>query len=80
MVNIAVVGSQIPKIGDVFACSTLTTGQIGKRMARGDSAHGAGLERGIQEVVQLVGHVTEWATTVVCDENIWRRKWKTPSI
>ena len=37
--NTLVTGFQIPKIGDIFGCSTATTGQITKRMARGDSAH-----------------------------------------
>jgi len=36
--NTLVTGFQIPKIGDVCACSTGTTGQIAKQMARGDSA------------------------------------------
>ena len=30
-------GFQIPKIGDVGACSTRTVGHMVKRMARGDS-------------------------------------------
>jgi len=35
--------SQIPKIEDICACSTATSGQITKRIARWDSAHQVGL-------------------------------------
>ena len=48
VVNISVAGSQIPKIGNVCACSTGTTGQIAKQMARGDSAYRIGLGRNLQ--------------------------------
>ena len=34
VVNVTVVGSQIPKIGDICACSTATMEQIARRMAR----------------------------------------------
>jgi len=45
VVNIHVTGSQIPKIGDICACSTITTGQITKGMTRGVSAYWIGLAR-----------------------------------
>ena len=34
VVNVTVVGSQIPKIGDICACSPAAIDQIGRRMAR----------------------------------------------
>ena len=45
VVNIAVAGSQIRKIGGICAWHWLTTGWIAKRMGRRDSAHWIGLVR-----------------------------------
>jgi len=42
-VNLAITRSEIPKIGNVCACSNATTGQIAKWIARGVSAHRVGL-------------------------------------
>ena len=52
MVNVPVAGFQIPKIGDVGACSTTRVGQMGKWMARRDSVHRVGLGLDIQKCLR----------------------------
>ena len=56
MVNLAVTGSQIPKFGDVCACSTTATGPIAKWIARGDLAHCIGPVKALQCPVDCGGN------------------------
>jgi len=52
--NTLVTVFQIPKSGDVCACSTATTGQIARRMARQDSMHWIGPDNGSKSL-------TDWS-------------------
>ena len=56
MLDLAVTGSQIPKFGDVCACSTTATSSIAKWIARGDLAHWIGLVPALQCPVDCGGN------------------------
>ena len=49
---------KIPKIGNVYACSYITTGHIIKQMPRGDSTHQIGLVRFRQRPAKCGGSIS----------------------
>jgi len=56
VVNFAVTGSQIPKFGDVCACSTTATRLVAKWIEREDLAHWIGLVQALQFPVDCGGN------------------------
>jgi len=58
------------KIGNVYACSSTTTGRIVKQMARGDSTHRIGLLRPLQRLAKCGGSISNVVNLAVAGSDI----------